>query len=237
MMQHLSRMVVKPNLGNNTRTEATLQCLYRCQQASVSQVLGWAKQPRSHPDYLDNETLVTLLRFFHANNDNSSRDALIDILIQRLTRLITRMIFSKNMQLTAEDYITGIMLDIIKPTCLFYEINFTTSVSRKISKNISKASNIQSSESKNLDELSDTLEGPCDQYSEVDVTDMIALLDAPERRAMQLHYADYSAKEAASKLGITDNEYNNSLRRARRRLAKLYPNHTTNTRNISAVTE
>jgi RNA polymerase sigma factor (sigma-70 family) len=190
------------------------------------------------PDWLQEETLVGLLRIWERQGDVEAADRIAELLIERTARKIARLIACWKL---APNYVEECTLDIqtgmieafysSERNHEFWEVRFWVCLERRVNNTVRRYRNMMEREAVvkpyEFDDGTETepLEQliapePVTAQQRVEISEALALLSEQERIAFVLFNAEqWSQQEIAEHLAVTDRTVRNLLARANKRLA------------------
>lgn len=196
-----------------------------------------AVRDHTAPDWIQEETLVSLLRIWEREGDHMAADRIAELLIERTARKITRQIACwKLAPRHAEECTLDVQTSLIEAIYSgernheFWEVRFWVCLERRITNAVRKY-RTQTDREIHLKPLEDEDGGQSEQLERfaatpaltpqerVEIGEALALLTENERIAFVLYNGEqWSQQEIADHLKVTDRTVRNLLGRAHRRL-------------------
>lgn len=195
------------------------------------------QREHTSPDWLQEETLVALLRIWERQGDTQTADRIAELLIDRTARKIARQIACWKL---APQYVEECTLDVQtgmieaiysgERNHEFWEVRFWVCLERRINNMVRKYRNLMEREqappvhdfedgtqSETLEQIA-AFESVTTQQR-VEINEALALLTEHERLAFVLYNGQqWSQQEIAEHLNVTDRTVRNLLTRAHKRL-------------------
>lgn len=217
-------------------------------ELQITQLLGspsdlfWYRlkaEDRQEEDWIQEETLVYFLRFYHRKSDSNAAWRVAELLIERSAKYIRRQVavWKSLTQDQQEECIRDVqeqmLLDLFndQPNCEFWEVRFWLCLKRRILNRVQKYRRQREFEVDTAPTHDEDNEYQADRDSrfadtsaltpqqQAEIKAALATLKDNERIAFVLfYYHDWPQQDIANRLGVTDRTVRNLLTKAEARL-------------------